>query len=297
MNRTPKNDFSGSVTDFHERVLPEGGALAGYAALIDRYGLAVPDPRTLSAIGQRHRITEKGGWRMFTPRHAPRADLQGHLTFALKYEGLDLAVLNRLFQVVGADAVAALMRAKPTGSYARRIWFLYEWLTGTRLDLPDASIGTYVAAVDPEQQFAVSGENSPRHRVRNNLPGTHEFCPLVFRTRALKQFGALDLAQRAQAVVANVPRDLLSRTAAFLLERAGFKVVDSAFVALRDHPLLKWSEPIGREIGISVMLVGERDASFSYPEKRATFFTPKFMTALGGSAAACPAPGPRGAAF
>src|SRR5437763_8668141 len=110
MNRTPNNDFSGSVTDFHERVLPEGGALAGYAALIDRYGLAVPDPRTLSAIGQRHRITEKGGWRMFTPRHAPRADLQGHLTFALKYEGLDLAVLNRLFQVVGADAVAALMR-------------------------------------------------------------------------------------------------------------------------------------------------------------------------------------------
>ena len=67
---------------------------------------------------------------MLTPRHAPAADLEGHLTFALKYEGLDLAVLKRLFRAVGAAAIEALVRAKPTGSYARRIWFLYEWLTG-----------------------------------------------------------------------------------------------------------------------------------------------------------------------
>ena len=69
----------------------------GYAALIDVYNLTVPFPRTLSAIGQRHRILEMGGWRVLTPRHAPSADLRGHLTFALKYEGVDLAVLKRLF--------------------------------------------------------------------------------------------------------------------------------------------------------------------------------------------------------
>ena len=154
---------------------------------------------------------------MLTPRHAPSADLEGHLTFALKYEGLDLAVLKRLFTPWAPAAIEELVRAKRTGSYARRIWFLYEWLTGARLDLPDLAIGTYVPAVDPDQQWAVHGENSPRHRVRNNLPGTQAFCPLVFRTEALKAFAAMDLPQRAQAVVADVPRDLLSRTAAFLL--------------------------------------------------------------------------------
>ena len=51
-------------------------------------------------------------------------------------------------------------RATPTGSYARCIWFLYEWLTGQRLALPDADKGTYVPAVDPEQQWARTGENS-----------------------------------------------------------------------------------------------------------------------------------------
>lgn len=212
-----KNRFSGPVTVFHERALPERATPAGYAALIDAYALEVPLPRTLSATGEHHRVREQGGWRILTPRHAPSPDLSAHLTFALKYEGLDLAVLKRLFETVGSGEIENLVRATPTGSYARRIWFLYEWLTGQRLALPDADKGTYVPAVDPEQQWAIEGENSPRHHVRNNLPGTPAFCPLVFRTPELEQFAAMDLARAARAVVDQVPRDLLARAAAFLL--------------------------------------------------------------------------------
>jgi hypothetical protein len=208
---------SGANLSLAEILPPTSKSRAGYAALMDRYGLAVALPRTLSAIGEHHRVYEREGWRMLTPRHAPAADLEGHLTFALKYEGLDLAILNRLFRAVGPAAIEELVRAKRTGSYARRLWFLYEWLTGARLDLPDLDIGSYVPAVDPGQQWAVHGENSPRHRVRNNLPGSQAFCPLVFRTEALEAFAAMDLPRRAQAVVDDVPRDLLSRTAAFLL--------------------------------------------------------------------------------
>ena len=119
--------------------------------------------------------------------------------------------------VAGPSEIEAVVRAKPTGSYARRIWFLYEWLIGTRLDLPDAAKGSYVPVVDPKRQWAGAAENSPRHRVKNNLPGTPQFCPMVFRTNALEQFIAMDLPARAQAIIADVSRDLLARTAAFLL--------------------------------------------------------------------------------
>lgn len=209
--------FSQFVSIFHGRRLPERGTLVGYAALIDRYGLAVPLPRTLCAIGEHHRIIERDGWRLLTPRHAPRASLDGQLTFALKHEGLDLAVLKRLFAAVPADEIEAFVRTRPNGRQVRRVWFLYEWLTGRRLDLPDAARGNYVPAVDPERQWAIVGENSPRHRVRNNLPGTPAFCPLVFRTEALDRFMAMDLPGRAKAVIANIPHDLLARAAAFLL--------------------------------------------------------------------------------
>lgn len=217
MADAPQDQFSGPTLVFHERRLPEVAAPAGYAALIDAYRLPVPLPRTLAAIGERHRILEADGWRIITPRHAPHPTLEGHLTFALKNEGLDLAVLRRLFDAAGPGRIETLVREAPTGSYVRRIWFLYEWLTGARLDLPDATGGRYVDALDSELQWGVEGETAPRYRVRNNLPGTPDFCPLVFRTERLDQLVALDLAARAQEVAAAVPRDLLARTAAFLL--------------------------------------------------------------------------------
>jgi hypothetical protein len=245
MSENKVNRFSGPTTVFRERRLPEQGTPAGYAALVDAYGLAVPLPRQLAAIGARHRMTETPEWRIFTPRYQPKPDLEGHLTFALKYEGLDLAVLKRLFLAVGPGDIEAIVRATPTGSYARRVWFLYEWLTGRALDLPSADKGTYVPALDPEQQWGSEGENSPRHRVRNNLPGTPDFCPLVFRTPRLDQFIAMDLAARARAVVNSVPRDLLARTAAFLL----LKDSKSSHVIEGEQPPQDRVQRWGRAIG------------------------------------------------
>src|SRR6202011_5716913 len=137
-----------------------------------------------------------------------------------------------------------LVRAKATGSYARRIWFLYEWLTGARLDLPDAPGGRYIPVVDPGQQFGSEGANSPRYRVRNNLPGTPAFCPLVFRTPALEEFMAMNLAERAREVVSRVPRDLLARAAAFLL----LKDSKSSYVIEGERPpqdrIQRWGRAI-----------------------------------------------------
>ena len=245
MNDTPQYRFSGPVIVFQERRLPERAAPAGYSALIDAYALKVPLPRTLTAIGERHRIYKEGGWRIMTPRHAPHSTLEGHLTFAIGYEGLDLAVLKRLFMTTGPGAVEAIVRRTPTGSYARRIWFLYEWLTGTKLDLPDADAGRYISVLDSALQWPGYSENVSRYRVRNNLPGTPDFCPLVFRTEALERYIGHNLRQRAQEIVANVPRDILARTAAFLL----LKDSKSTYAIEGERPpqdrIQRWGRAIG----------------------------------------------------
>lgn len=239
------HEFSGPVNVFHERRLPETATPVGYAALIHAYDLLVPVPRTLCAIGARHRIVEADGWRIYTPRHAPEATLEGNLTFALKYEGLDLVVLKRLFMAAKAGEIADLVRLKPTGVYTRRFWFLYEWLLGTKLNLPDADKVSSVDAVDTELQFAGTGAISTRHKVRNNLPGTPEFCPLVFKTAALKEFIGQDLKARARAVVNDVPKDLLARTASFLL----LKDSKSSYVIEGERPpqdrIQRWGRAIG----------------------------------------------------
>lgn len=245
MDRAQPKAFSGPVILFQERRLPERARPVGYAALIEAYDLAVPLPLTLSAIGERHRITESDGWRILTPRHAPRATLEGHLTFALKYEGLDLAVLKRLFQAVGPRPIEVIVRATPTGIYARRIWFLYEWLLGVTLDLPALDRGTYTDALDPTRQWTGAAVNVSRQRVRNNLPGTPAFCPLIFRTEALERFVSMDLAARAREVAGRVPADLLARTAAFLL----LKDSKASYVIEGENPpqdrIQRWGRAIG----------------------------------------------------
>lgn len=244
MGERQKNKIFEPVAVFHDRRLPEAAAPVGYAALMDTYRLAVPVPRTLAAIGPRHRVYEQDGWRIYTPRHAPPADLEGQLTFALKYEGLDLLILKKLFRAVGPEPIEAIVRAKPTGSYARRLWFLYEWLLGVQLDLPSAEKKAYVPVVDPAQQWATTGVPSSRHRVRNNLPGTPAFCPMVFVTDQLRAFHEANLAARARAVIADVPADLLSRTAAFLL----LKDSKSSFAIEGEHPSQRRIDRWGRAI-------------------------------------------------
>ncbi|WP_213775336.1 Fic family protein [Bradyrhizobium sp. dw_78] len=237
--------FSGPASVFHDRRLPEAATPAGYAALIDAYHLSAPVPRVLSAIGTKHRIIEQGGWRIYTPRHAPDATLEGHLTFALKNEGLDLAVLKRLFLAVNEDEIAELVKQKPTGLYTRRIWFFYEWLLGRELNLRAADKVSYVDAVDTELQYASSGRNSVRHRVRNNLPGTPDFCPLVFKTQRLTEYVAQDLKERARVAVSQVPKDILARTAAFLL----LKDSKSSYFIEGERPpqdrIQRWGRVIG----------------------------------------------------
>ena len=246
MDAPAQNHSSDPVSVFRDRRLPVTATLAGYAALIGAYDLRVPLPRNLSAIGERHRFMEKDGWRIYSPRYTPNASLEGHLTFALKHEGLDLAVLKSLFAATGPAPLTDLVKARPTGAYARRAWFLYEWLTGAQLELPNAGSGAYPLIVDPNQQYAVPAQTSPRHRVKNNLPGTPAFCPLVFRTEALERFIATDLRARAQQAIAAVPRDLLARTAAFLL----LKDSKSSFAIEGEHRpqdrIQRWARAIGQ---------------------------------------------------
>lgn len=245
-----------TVRAFRDSYLPEGVVLAGYSALINAYDLQVPTPLKLAAIGKKHKILTHEQWTLYTPRHEPDESLAGHLIFALKYEGLDLGLLKALFLEIGAQPVEDIVRETPSGSYARRLWFLYEWLLETRLDLPDAAQGRYTPIVDPALQWAIPGQNSPRHRVKNNLPGTSAFCPLVFRTEALNEFVASDLKAKARQSIAELPKDLITRTAAFLL----LKDSKSSYAIEGEAPpqtrIQRWAKIIG-EAGRQPITVDE----------------------------------------
>lgn len=214
---------------FRERALPEKEVpLAGYAALIDHYALQIPLPERLCFISHRHQLYKTEDWAAFTVRHQPSHALSGHLTFALKYEGVDLSILNALFKKINPEKVAQWIRSEPTGSYSRRIWFFFEWLTGKTLDIPNATMGNFVQAIDPKLQFGTGNAiSSRRQRVNNNLPGVQGFCPLIRRTEKLDNLMSLQLAELAKNQATSIHPDLLTRASAFMLlsdSRASFAI-------------------------------------------------------------------------
>jgi len=250
-------DNSRTVTDIRGRSLPEPAHPVGYATLIERYHLQIPLPPRLAAVASRHHPASTEAWQLFTPRHAPEDTLSGHLEFALKWEGVDLSVLSALFKVVPDDEIAGAVRSKPTGAYTRRLWYLHEWLTRRRLDIPDPGKVRAVAVVDPTKQFAIAdGKVSSRHKVIDNLPGTRAFCPMVRRTKILEGYAAKGLDKVARDVVGRIHADIMARAAAFLL----LSDSKSSFSIEGERPSLKraarWGQIIG-EAGLRRLSVAE----------------------------------------
>ena len=202
-------------------------ALLGYAHLLDRYALPVSRLsricRLKDALPDR-RVRDEGGQTVeeFGPTYAPGSTLVDHLRFALRYEGLNLEVLSLLFERTGAVEIQAALEEQPTSAAARRLGFLYEWLTGRELELSEARLPTrarFVPALDEALQFGLAHAASPRnqkYRVIDNLPGTRAFCPLTRRTPYLESMVQKGLQARARAMLAKYDARLVRRAASFL---------------------------------------------------------------------------------
>ncbi len=157
-----------------------------------------------STKGARRERVEDGQVVVVLPAsYAPDPGLIDHLEFALKYDTVNLEVLSALFGRVDQSGfeqqLAAFVRERPTGQYGRRLWFLYELLTGRRLALDDVSTGNYVELLDEAEFFTGAPQRSRRHRVIDNLLGDVRFCPIVRRTPELERFvksGLRDEVQR-----------------------------------------------------------------------------------------------------
>jgi hypothetical protein len=220
--------FPQTSTFFRGLRLPERARPVGYAALIESLDLRVALPRMLAAIAERHHPQSNEEWLLLTPRHSPEDSLAGHLEFAIKWEGVRLDVLKALFRAVPAEGIAEIVRQKPTGIHTRRLWFIYEWLTGYRLDLPDSGSVKAVPALDPKLQFGIENTTtSTRHRVIDNLPGTPAFCPVVYRSSVMEECKSKRLDARARSVMGRFNPDLVARAASFLLlddSRASFRI-------------------------------------------------------------------------
>jgi hypothetical protein len=171
----------------------------------------------------------------FDAKYAPEDSFSGGLQFALRYEGVNLQVLDALFEHCGPKPLEEWLIRTPTSAYARRAGFLFEWLTQTSLNVPSLSKKVnWVPVLDEELQFGLGETQDLNHkfRVRNNLPGTRDFCPLVRKNTAIRAHLGKDLKARVGQILAKYPPDLLRRAAQYLY----LKETRSTYEVERESP-------------------------------------------------------------
>ena len=198
--------------------------LAGYAFLIERYRLKVLPNWHSSSVGQTGtlRSAAQDGVVVSTypQSYWPGDSVGEHLEFALKYDGVNLGILSAVFDALAAGEITAWIASKPTGKHARRIWYLYEFLAGSRLALPDLKKGNYVSLLDPGRYYVTSpGRRVGRQRVIDNLLGGRSFCPVVRRTQKLVAMESMDLRRRCEDVLTEYSPGLLKRALSYLYNK------------------------------------------------------------------------------
>ncbi|WP_233800179.1 Fic family protein [Paraburkholderia sp. HP33-1] len=138
----------------------------------------------------------------------------GHLEFALRHEGVNLEVIDAVFEHISADELVEALQSAPNRATIRRACFLWEWLTGQTLSFTATLNAGYVDLFPPDVYVtAAKPTNNQKFRVRNNALGNADFCPVVRRAGVPESPSLAELMEQAK-------RTLETLTDPVLYERA-----------------------------------------------------------------------------
>lgn len=202
--------------------VPSGAEPIGYRFLVEHFKIEVIAHYRWSYVGP--------GWdskefkyddinlelHLYPKSYQIDRDPLKQLEFALKHEGLNLAIIKQALTNMGRQEIINHILAAPTGKYARKIWFLYEFLLDDQLPIENVGRGSYINLLDPDQYYCGRARRSPRHRVVDNLLGNAQFSPVVRRSARLDQFEKQHLHEVADNLTKQYDADVLARAIRYL---------------------------------------------------------------------------------
>ena len=232
---------------FQGNTTPEKGKIVGYGAIIECLKLPIPFPNTLSLITEKSKKYNTEVWNVFPASYQPEETLYKQLVFAIKYEGINLLVFKSLFNVIPKEDIQAILNIEPMGQYSRKMWFLYEWLQQEEIDVNvDLKKRKYIPLLDANMQYVVKGHEAVRQKIMNNLPGTKDFCPLLFKTKKLETHIRANISGKKNAFLNSIHKDVLQRASSFLL----LKDSKASFTIEGENPgnnrAMRWGKAIGQ---------------------------------------------------
>lgn len=201
---------------------PSSWIPVGYKALVEQLGLKVLPHYRDSYIAKHGRgktiIHHEHEIHIYPKTYALQneQDIIENLEFGLKYDGLNLEIIKALFEKIDKEIVTNYVSRQPTGIYARKIWYLYEFMMNTKLNLKDSQRIKYVDLLDQKKYFTANPIKSPRHAINDNLLGNDQFCPIVRKTEILEKYIKQELDLKVKALLKKYDPHLIARACNYL---------------------------------------------------------------------------------
>ncbi|MFZ6723294.1 Fic family protein [Undibacterium sp. Ji49W] len=199
--------------------------------LVEKYQIKLAQRlRVESLIRKSRKTSSSEGFtaQEFPEGFRPAETLAGQLTFMFKHEEMHFELLSRLFDAIDHTELEEWIKSESTGAYARRAGFFFEWFTDRHLNVDDLSQGNYIDAIDSSAYFSAPHPASvKRWRVRNNLPGTRYFCPLINITDKVQAAQDYDCAAALTGLETQFGAELLLKSSVWLTikeSRASFEI-------------------------------------------------------------------------
>jgi len=198
--------------------------LAGYTYLIEELGLSLPPLGLELAIGNKAQdeIKPYGAVRIKILAKTKKvgSNVFEQIETAIQYQGVRLAYMAPIFEKLDANQLADFIKGKPQSVSRRCIWFLYEWLTDTRLDIENSK-SNYAPLLDKNFYYTMhDGEKDSRTRIINNMIGNKYFCPMIRKPKEIIDCAKKDIMEMAQYQLNNLHRsinpELLGRSVEYL---------------------------------------------------------------------------------
>ncbi|MFM1978903.1 MAG: hypothetical protein RLZ68_168 [Pseudomonadota bacterium] len=149
------------------------------------------------------------------PRNVAPSDdsILSHVLFALRYETIQIPILEQALRLVPAEELLASFARQPQGGYLRRAAYFWEKVNGQTLPLlQETTGGNYLEIFDPKEYYTGQvWERSQRFRVVFNGIGPYEYCPVVKRDLNLEKAGADVIGQLHEWASAPQNAELLDR--------------------------------------------------------------------------------------
>lgn len=195
----------------------------GYAKLIKEFNLkTLPHFRSSYTTnkGQGSIFSEKDQQVYIYPAHyAVGEGIMDNIEFALKHDGINLEILNGIFHDINPKTLTKFIKEHPASKYSRKLWYLYEFLTGKELNLPNTESGNYVEVLNEELYITGAPFNSTRHRVADNMLGDKNFCPAVRKTELLNAYITKNLAAETIRILNQYPEDVVRKASQYLFTK------------------------------------------------------------------------------